>query len=139
MKLLIPVDGSERSHRAVQHVIDTFDHSGATQVRLINVQPEVPFARKWRLKAEDIHGEQQRQGRRALRHARTLLDQAGIEHDARIESGPAAETIIRHAQRWKCDIVIMGTRGVGATPNLVLGSVAMKVAQSSPCAVTLVN
>lgn len=139
MKLLIPVDGSERSHRAVQHVIDTFDHSRATHVRLINVQPEVPFARKWRLKAQDIHREQQRQGSRALRHAQALLDQAGIEHDARIESGPAAEAIIRHAKRWKCDVVVMGTRGVGATPNLVLGSVAMKVAQSSPCAVTLVN
>src|SRR5690606_21313707 len=108
-------------------------------VRLINVQPAIPFARKWRLKAEDIRREQMRQGGKALRHAQALLDKAGIEHDTRIESGPAAETIIRHAKRWKCDAVIMGTRGVGATPNLVLGSVAMKVAQLSPCAVTLVN
>ena len=139
MKLLIPVDGSERSHRAVQHVIDCFDRSRTTHVRLINVQPAIPFVRKWRLKAEDIRREQMRQGGKALRHAQALLDKAGIEHDTRIESGPAAETIIRHAKRWKCDAVIMGTRGVGATQNLVLGSVAMKVAQPSPCAVTLVN
>ena len=69
MKLLIPVDGSERSHRAVQHVIDCFDRSRTTHVRLINVQPAIPFVRKWRLKAEDIRREQMRQGGKALRHA----------------------------------------------------------------------
>lgn len=139
MKVLIPVDGSERSHRALEYAIRSLDHSRATQLRLINVQPPVSFARRLRLRAEDIRREQQLEGGKALRHAQAMLDKAGIRYDAHVESGPVAETIVKLAKRWKCDVIVMGTRGAGSTPNLILGSVAMKVVQLSPCAITLVN
>ena len=139
MRVLVPVDGSERSHRAVEYLIRSSVESAWTEVRLLNVQPPLPVLKSWRLRREDIRREQQERGQRALGHARALLEEAGIRHEHHVTVGPAAETIVSHAKRWKCDSIVMGTRGIGSTPNLVVGSVAMKVIHLAECPVTLVN
>ena len=41
--------------------------------------------------------------------------------------GPVAETIVAYAKRHKCDLICLGTRGMTAAANLVMGSVATKV------------
>jgi nucleotide-binding universal stress UspA family protein len=139
MRVLVPVDGSERSHRAVEYLIRSFGETASLDVRLLNIQTPVPILRRLGVRRADIYDQQQQQGRRAMRRARALLDEAGIRHEDHVAIGPAAETIVRYAKRWKCDSIIIGTRGVGTTPNLVLGSVAVKVVHLAECAVTLVN
>jgi len=50
-----------------------------------------------------------------------------------------AETIVKYAKRWQCDSILIGTRGLGLTAGLVLGSVALKVIHLAKIPVTLVN
>jgi nucleotide-binding universal stress UspA family protein len=139
MRVLVPVDGSERSHRAVKHVIDSFGELDSVEVHLLNVQPPVPILGRLGLRRADTDRKQQQEGQRALRRAQRLLDQSSIRHDDLVAIRPAAETIVRHAKRWKCDSIVIGTRGVGKTPSLALGSVAMKIIHLADCPVTLVN
>jgi nucleotide-binding universal stress UspA family protein len=139
MKVLIPVDGSERSQRAVEHVIDLLGEIESAHVHLLNVQTPVPILKRLGVRRADIDGQQQQEGERALRRAQRLLDRAGIPHEDHVAVGDPAETIVKHARRWKCDAIVVGTRGVGKTSNLVVGSVAMKVIQLAQCPVTLVN
>jgi nucleotide-binding universal stress UspA family protein len=56
-----------------------------------------------------------------------LLVAAGIEHNAHILVGEVAPTIVEHAKRLSCQMTYMGTRGMTAISNLVLGSIAIKV------------
>ena len=80
-----------------------------------------------------------REGKAALAKARKLLDAAGIKYSARILVGPVAESIIRQARLTRCDLIMMGTRGMSAAANLLLGSCANRVVNVSPIPVLLVK
>ena len=68
------------------------------------------------------------------KHFRPLLDKAveygerlGVAIRSEILRGHPAESIVRHAQDRRFDLVVMGTRGIGGFKNLIIGSVAQKV------------
>jgi len=50
-----------------------------------------------------------------------------------------SKTIVDYAKANKCDHIIMGTRGMGAFGNLVLGSTANQVVHLAEIPVTLVK
>jgi nucleotide-binding universal stress UspA family protein len=51
-------------------------------------------------------------------------------------SSPApADAIVRYAQTEQIDLIVMGTRGRGGVPRLLLGSVAERVVRTAPCPV----
>jgi len=75
----------------------------------------------------------------ALRDSRAALDSAGVEVNAHVVAGHAAETIVRVARQQRCTRIVMGTRGLGAMAGLMLGSVAYKVIHLSLIPVTLVK
>jgi nucleotide-binding universal stress UspA family protein len=53
--------------------------------------------------------------------------------------GPVAETIVRQASLNRCDLIMMGTRGMSAVAKLLLGSCASRVVNISPIPVLLVR
>jgi len=50
-----------------------------------------------------------------------------------------AEGLIRSAETWKADLVVLGTHGRSAFGRLLLGSVAQKVLNHAPCDVRIVR
>jgi nucleotide-binding universal stress UspA family protein len=48
-----------------------------------------------------------------------------------IEEGDPCDTILRVAEEWKADILVLGTHGRTGLPHLILGSVAEKVIRHS--------
>jgi nucleotide-binding universal stress UspA family protein len=78
-------------------------------------------------------------GEEILRRARGLLDRAGVPYVASILSGVPAETIVRYVEDHDIDAIFMGTRGMSALKNFLLGSVATKVVGSAQVPVTLVK
>jgi len=56
-----------------------------------------------------------------------------------ILEGPAAEEIIKVAEIRKCDLIIMGSRGLGKLTGLVLGSQSQKVVSHAHCPVLIVR
>ena len=53
--------------------------------------------------------------------------------------GDPATAIVKLARRLNCDLIVMGTRGMGKVAGLVLGSVATKVVHLADAPVTLVK
>src|SRR6266545_4591755 len=53
--------------------------------------------------------------------------------------GPVAESIVREARLARCDLIMIGTRGMNAAANLLLGSCANRVVNISPIPVLLVK
>ena len=49
--------------------------------------------------------------------------------------GPA---VVEFADQVKADMIIMGTRGLGAIKRMVLGSVSTYVLQNAPCPVSVI-
>ena len=138
MKILIPVDGSDNALRAVRHVLDTRHwYSTPIDVHLLNVQPPVASgAVKMFISKDQLQEYYEEEGQAALTKA---VRGAGLECHARVGIGDVAATIAGFAKSEGYDLIVMGTRGMGAVGNMVLGSVATKVIHLSPVPVQLVK
>lgn len=139
LKVLAAVDGSTHANRAVEHLVRLARSGMPVEVLLLNVQPEVVRWQTHGLAEEAMAAHRQKDAEHAAQTARGLLRKAGIRHEFRIETGDAAETINRVAKEQGAELVVIGTRGMGAIENLVIGSVAYKVVHLAKAPVTLVK
>jgi nucleotide-binding universal stress UspA family protein len=126
MKILLPVDGSDTSSRAVQYVIKQAQNSKvAPELHLLNVQHALPGTIKGVAdQAKQYHHDE---GIKALAAARRLLDDAGVKYAYHISVGEVGEVVAHFVNELKCEQVVMGTRGMSSMANMVLGSGANKV------------
>jgi nucleotide-binding universal stress UspA family protein len=139
LKVLVPIDGSKSSSRVVDHLIEQSGERQVGEVHLLNAQPPISGHASSFVSRSTLARYHQEEGNKALKAARRKLDAAKIKYQYHIVVGDPAETIARYAREKKCDLVIMGTRGMGSVSNMVLGSVATKVIHLSPVPVTLVK
>src|ERR1700693_6157662 len=127
MKILLAVDGSKHSLKTVKCLIEHADwYREGLAVELLNVHLPVPKIRGMSavVSASQVRRYYDREGRAALSKARKLLDAAGIKYSAHILVGPVAESIVKQARLARCDLIMIGTRGMSAVANLLLGSSA---------------
>ena len=143
--ILVPVDGSVNSMRAVDAACRQVEHQQGVTVHLLNVQPPNHSGVVKKYLSQDLIDEfNQGIGSEALQPARVRLDEAKIAYTSHIEVGDVAQTIARYVRELFCDQVIMGTRGLGsgniaALSGLLLGSIATKVLHLVEVPVTLVK
>jgi nucleotide-binding universal stress UspA family protein len=142
MKILLAVDGSKSSLDAVQCLIDHADwYRERPQVELVTVHLPVPKlpgmgAAVGKAQLEKYYHEE---GEVQLAAAKRKLDAAKIPYQARVLVGPVAETIVKHANEQRCDLIYIGTRGRTALEKALLGSTAAKVLHISDIPVLLVK
>ncbi|NYT61053.1 universal stress protein [Alcaligenaceae bacterium] len=138
--ILVPVDGSESSARAVKAAIKAATEFGGSKLLLLTVQPPIISGNVTRFFSTDaIQDYYQDEGHNALLSAKAVLDEAGVPYTEAIEVGPVAATIANYAKNNNCDMIIMGTRGLGAVTGFVLGSVTTKVLSMVDMPVALVK
>lgn len=143
LRILIPVDGSDHSTRTVRHVVRLKDElRQPLDVVLLNVQPPVP-TKDLLLDARlsEVHHLEdplRARGAKLLEKAGAVLRAAGIECHPHVEFGEPAPVIADFTRTYHCEMVVMGTRGLGVLAGLCLGSVAAKVVHLSPVPVLLV-
>lgn len=124
-KILIPIDGSDNSSRAVQYMIrQVVNSKDPIEIHLLNVQHPFPGTVKEGAQAKQYHHDE---GINALAGARKLLDDAKVKYAYHISVGDVGETVAQFVKELKCDQVTMGTRGMSSVANMVLGSAATKV------------
>jgi nucleotide-binding universal stress UspA family protein len=136
--ILVAVDGSNPSERALKHVIAMRKSGMSLRVLLINVQPPWAPARDREEEREDkrLHA---RAAARATRSARALLERSKVPYESRMLVGDEAASIVKLARAQRCAQIVMGMRGRGAIARVVLGSVSMKTLQLADTPVTLVK
>jgi len=76
-------------------------------------------------------------GERQLDAAREVFASTRLSWEAAVRIGPPAAIIVDEAQRQHADLVVLSTRGLTPLRGLLLGSVALRVAQTSPVPVWL--
>ena len=114
--------------------------SVADEIQIINVQvkADTPTLLLHMTQA-DIDKLQQGHAQSMLVDARKVLEGAGCPYKAHVLIGEPATKITRVAKSEAVDQIVMGTRGMGALGNLVLGSTATKVIHLAEVPVTLVK
>ena len=138
-KILLPVDGSASAERAAQYVIKIWPHQQQTELHLINVQPPLSGDIASFVPAENIADFHHEQAMQEIDSVRRALENAGIPFKLHTVTGPIAETIAEQAKQLGAGQIIMGSRGMSAIGNLLLGSIATKVIHLADAPVTLVK
>jgi len=138
--ILVPIDGSEQARHALKHAIKSIKEGLQAEIHILNVQPIVlPLGELPLIDADLIVKAQQEQAKKLIKSASTLLDKADLKYTQHTEIGPIASTIVDYAKTNACDSIVMGSRGMGALGNLVLGSIANQVVHLTEIPVTLVK
>ncbi len=140
LKILLPVDGSNTSNKAVAEFIKLLGwYKEVPEIHLLNIQLPLHGNIAMFLDKESIKQYHQAEGLRGLQAARDLLTQAGIACQFHIVVGDPAETIVRYAAEKQCSQIVIGPRGLGTVKSLLLGSVASKVMHLSTMPVLLIK
>ena len=142
MKVLIPIDGSASSRRAVEQVLRHASPTSPPEIHLLHVcVPIEAWEVRRFLTSEEIAEIQYQEGMLELQACRELLDAAGVPYRFRVlvGDGEVAEVISDYADEYGCDLIVMGTHGRTGIGHLLLGSVASAVVHLARVPVTLVK
>jgi nucleotide-binding universal stress UspA family protein len=139
IRILVPLDGSAHATRAVNQLLAWKPWLGDTQLELVHIR-SAPTVWEGLLPTDrellDRWGT--REGEQATRDARALLHTAGVGHRLHEAEGDPSAQIVRLAGVLGSELIVMGTRGLGAVHHALIGSTALKVAHASPVPVALV-
>jgi len=141
-KFLVAVDGSSHAKKAVRTLVAQAGwYKTPPEIVLITVHRPVPPIHGLGRSVGKVGLERyyQEEGEAALAECRKILDAAGVPYKTEIAVGDIAETIAAKARAHKCELIVMGSRGLGATANVFLGSVATRVLHLADVPVTLVR
>ncbi len=139
-KILVPIDGSESSLRALKVAIDMAGRHDQAELHLLNVPLPILSGNVQRfLGKQAIQDYYNEEGNKVLANARQIAEQAKVQFVTVILAGQSGQTIVAYAHEQQCAHIVMGTRGLGALPGILLGSVADKVIHLSDVPVTLVK
>ena len=140
MKILLPVDGSEVSLKAVRVAITLVQQGLSGSVVLANVQePATLYEMVVAPDGEVLQQVSTAAGVHALEQAEALLMAASVVYEREIATGDPAHTIVDIVERFGCDLVVMGARGTGALRSALLGSVSNEVLHAAHVPVMIVK
>jgi nucleotide-binding universal stress UspA family protein len=143
LKILLAVDGSESAVRATRKLVESAAaYKEPPHVELVTVHLPVPHVGGFSgviVSHEMIEQHYREEGQKALAPTKEILDRAGIRYTPHILVGDIAKAIVEQADKSRCDMIYMGTRGMTAMSNMLVGSIATKVLHLAHVPVVLVH
>ena len=142
LKILIPVDGSASAVHATEKLIETIGwYKEPPEIDLLAVHLAVPrYPNMGKVVGEGTLERYYRdESEEMLAPSKKALDAAGIRYTAHTRVGPIAESIVEQAKQSGSDMIFMGTRGMTALSNMVLGSVTTRVLHLAHIPVVLIH
>lgn len=127
---LVAVDNSDNALRAVAHAARMAGEMNACALHLVHVA-------HW-LSKEAAETELAQLAWQTTARSRALLDAAGIPWQLHVAMGDPSARILELAAQLGARGIVIGSRGLGVTESLLLGSVTYKVMHLSPQPVMVV-
>jgi nucleotide-binding universal stress UspA family protein len=138
-RILVPVDFSDSSARALRHAAERAAESGDSLIVVHVVPADYGWLGIGRDESRDLDRSLQQQ---AANRLRTFVDE-NVSHkvaaDLEVRVGQPAEQIISAARDSKCDSIVLSTHGLTGLDRYLIGSVADRVARLAACPVVLVR
>jgi nucleotide-binding universal stress UspA family protein len=138
-KLLVPIDGSDNSFRALNHAIFLSKKISA-QTTVLHVMENFPsvYVQSQRV-LKTIISKHQEEAKEILDKAKNIGNKNGVKVETVVMKGDATSNIIDFSKKENYDTIIMGRRGMGKFKQLVLGSTSNKVLTHSNSTVVIVK
>ena len=135
-KILVPIDGSKTSFKALNEAIYLARQCGATITGLCVIP--VYTINLGRL-LTSLKNQSIKEAKKFMTDAKTISAQNGIVFNDKIIYGNEVWEITEFANYKKFDLIVIGSRGVGPLKEMFLGSVANAVVHKSKVPVLVVK
>ena len=146
VKILAGIDGSEVADAAIDQAIEL---ARGLQARLLIVSAyepvadlrsrerllELPADQQWAINPRD-------EALALLDRAAERARRAGVgadEVETHPREGDAADAILDVAEEQRCDLIVVGHRGMTGAKRFLLGSVPNKISHHAPCSVLIIR
>jgi len=134
-KIIVGVDGSENSNRALNWALDEAEHHGMTLVLVHGVELGLSVAEPYG--GGYVLEQLQESGRLALDEAEQRAAERGVKVERRLETGSAAYALIEASKG--AAMLVVGSRGHGGFAGLLLGSVSAACVHHAHCPVVVIR
>ena len=139
-RILVPVDGSETSNRAVVAALQMARENGG-RLRLVHALDELAYLSGYEYSADLLKAARD-QGSRVLEDAQVMAKSAGVPADGKLVETAGrrlGELVAEEARNWEADLVVVGTHGRRGMSRILLGSGAEQVLRLAPVPVLAVR
>ena len=138
-KTLIPTDGSDYSMRAAEYGISIAKMLDA-QIMVVYVIDAVVLDQISKVaERENVERELKQNGQRYINYVLDLAQKEGVKDGSLIAKGNPFEQIVHLAKELNMGLIVMGTYGRRGAERILIGSVAERVIEYSPCPVLVVR
>lgn len=147
--ILVPLDGSEHSFRALQIAIQiaekfngkiTLIHVYSVKARPIVTPEPTTLTPSWvpimaPAEFSTVIDAARKAGSNILADGKTRVEAERVQVETSLKEGHSVQEILKAAKEGEFDLIIMGARGVSKIREILLGSVSDGVIRNAPCPV----
>jgi nucleotide-binding universal stress UspA family protein len=137
MRVLLATDGSADARAAARWLRD-FPLPAAVRIRVLTAVT-LPTAALDVPQVAELNAGLLAEGQRVVEEAVRLLGPRAVAAETHVEQGNPREEIVRAAETWPADLVVVGARGLSGVKAFLLGSVSQTVARHAHCPVLVVK
>jgi nucleotide-binding universal stress UspA family protein len=137
MRVLLTTDDSDDA-RAATAWLTQLPLPAGSRVRIVSAVSLPPSALDLPT-VRDFHASLREEARRSAEAARSVLAARFPDAEIQLPEDDARVAILRAAEEWPADLIVLGARGLGAVAGFLLGSVSLGVARHARCSVLVVK
>ena len=139
-KILVPVDGSENSFRALEQAIFLSIKIQEAQITVLYIIEDLPSLYIYSPKIiEKLRADYKSEYTKILERCKEIAKKNKININTVLLEGDPASKITGYSEMEKFDLIIIGSRGMGKFKEVIIGSVSNKVLHHAKCSVMLVR
>jgi nucleotide-binding universal stress UspA family protein len=148
MKILIATGGSDYSFMAVKKACDMVIKPETSEIRIISVYRDLAAesAEPLEISEEMVEGleniEKMNSNEYVLRAIDTIKEhfpEQNLKISTQTVRGSAKKMILKEAEKWEADLIVVGSLGQNFLSRMFLGSVSEAVVRQAKCSVLVIR
>lgn len=139
--ILFPTDGSEKSIKVLEHV-KAFALNFKSKVIVVHTYELPLLINGYEMNPgifDEMADDLKSRGEGILKEVKKELESRGIINETCIQRGNPGQIITELSVKNNCDIIIMGSRGLGSIKSVIVGSVSNYVIHHAKCPVFVIH
>jgi nucleotide-binding universal stress UspA family protein len=137
-KILVPVDGSPGSRKALEQGISVAEAANASLTILEVVEDFGPLPGYYEAAPAGVDRVKWVSEQR-FEKVHPVLEKTSVKWDRKVVEGYPADEICKLATSGKYDLIMLGSRGLNVVARFLVGSVSDRVVHHAPCTVAVVR